>query len=917
MIKSYRKARAIEQKSSIKVNSYFLTGLLYYWIILSLILTFLFVLGSSTCNALNAGKIEIKGLYSIDEDEFLDMFGIREGSLIDREKVSKGIKRTFIKGLFEDISVVVSEGETPTVTITVREKDYIKKIYISGNYEISEKVIKESFLLKEEHIMRYDMLQEAVDDLKEKLSLYGFPDAEIQAEIEDIKEPYRVYLHLKVDTGDPLIINKIKITDPDTNVKNKIKLSEGDIYNQFILREDLIRIKKYYKKKRFFSPVVGPYSYSNREIEIAVEKGRHMTIEINGNDSISTRSLLKEVPFFEIESFNDELVEESVGRMLSVYHQKGYTFAQIAPVIESDEKNIVITFFVFEGEKITVGSIKFKGVSLPQDKLKDVILSREGTIYNSELIDRDRESIKEFYGALGYLEANVKEIKTQINKTINSAELIFDIQEGEKTEIEFLEITGVDPEIETELISILGIKPGDPYNEVDISDARFKVLDYYSNHGYTDVDVLVTRNIENHKASIVFSMIKGKKTIFGKTIIKGNKRTKYVVIKRELLHKEGQPYSHRVLANERQRLYKLGLFTDVEIDDISGEADQRDILVKVKEGNAGSVEFGVGYAEYEEYRGFIELSYRNLWGMNRQGSVSAELSSLEQRYIMQYREPWFLGYNLPFRIFFLYENREEIDIDERDTRYRLRRYSVTSGIEKKLSDKMKAELYHEISLVKTYDVQPDVILSKEDTGTLAISSIKPSIIYDTRDDPFEPKKGILAGISLKVASSLFFSETNFTKLIVNGSAFQQLIRRVTLAISARGGVAYGFKDTEELPLVERFFLGGRSTVRGYEQDMLGPKGEDGNPTGGNAFLMSNIELRTSVSESIGLVTFLDMGNVWIRTKDADVADLKYTVGLGLRYNTPVGPLRVDYGHKLDRENGESHGEVHFSIGHAF
>jgi outer membrane protein insertion porin family len=138
-----------------------------------------------------------------------------------------------------------------------------------------------------------------------------------------------------------------------------------------------------------------------------------------------------------------------------------------------------------------------------------------------------------------------------------------------------------------------------------------------------------------------------------------------------------------------------------------------------------------------------------------------------------------------------------------------------------------------------------------------------------------------------------------------------------LAVSLRGGVAQGLDKTRELPLVERFFLGGRTTVRGYEQDTLGPKGVNGTPTGGNAFVMGNLELRTDVGKGFGIVTFLDGGNVFKKANNLDITNLKYTAGVGLRYNTPVGPFRIDYGHKLNRERGESRGEIHFSLGHAF
>jgi len=208
-------------------------------------------------------------------------------------------------------------------------------------------------------------------------------------------------------------------------------------------------------------------------------------------------------------------------------------------------------------------------------------------------------------------------------------------------------------------------------------------------------------------------------------------------------------------------------------------------------------------------------------------------------------------------------------------------------------------------------------LSKEDTGTLIISGWRLGVFYDSRDNPFYPAKGIFSGITLKLTSPLFFSETDFVKLTAYYNFYHQVMKRVVLAASVRGGVAQGYFHTDELPIVERFFLGGRTTVRGYEQDTLGPKGSDGNPTGGNAFLMENLEARVSLSNSLGLVAFLDGGNVWMKISDINPKDIKFTTGLGLRYNTPVGPLRVDYGYKLQREKGESAGEVHFSIGHAF
>jgi outer membrane protein insertion porin family len=272
---------------------------------------------------------------------------------------------------------------------------------------------------------------------------------------------------------------------------------------------------------------------------------------------------------------------------------------------------------------------------------------------------------------------------------------------------------------------------------------------------------------------------------------------------------------------------------------------------------------------------------------------------------------------MPLRAYFIKEDRKEINIDTGDVKYRVERYTAGVGVERKLSEKVTFDLLYEYSFTDTTDVIPDIILSREDTGTLGISSITPSITYDSRDDPFDPKSGVFAGVSIKTATVVLLSETDFFKLVAFGSTFKELSRRVVFAASMRGGVAQGMRDTTDLPLIERFFLGGRSTVRGFEQDDLGPKGDQGTPIGGNVFLLGNLEFRFSISKGWRFVTFFDTGAVWLDKVDVDLSEMRYTAGVGLQYNTPVGPIRLDYGRKLDRRAGESTGEFHFSIGHAF
>lgn len=903
----------------------------FFFILFALCLSLDLSLSSfSLSHAATVGRVEIYGLSSVDKEEMLDMLGFEEGLPLTAEVIRSAIKRAFRKGAFDDISILASDSEPCLVTVRVKEKDMIRKVDVQGDYPLSAGKVRELFALKEGEVMRDDLIDQSVAELKAYFALLGFPEAKIIARASRAAL-YDVTLTVTIETGAPLVVKEVKIIGTDIVSQNDLRISAGVVYDQTMIRKELQSLRERLKKDGYVKPDVGRYNFQDGLLTLSINPGRRLKAVIDGNSALSTGRLQKEMPFFEGEVFNDEAVDEAVNRMLSLYHNEGYPLAQIAPVVKSDRQQSEVTFFVFEGIQARVRTIQFSGAALPPGILQSVLELKEGGPYNPDLRQRDRETLREYYAALGYLEAAVGEIELRTEESSGKIDLVIPIEEGKLTTIAALDIEGVEPARKETLLALIALREGQPYNEVEISDARFRIIDSYAREGYANIDVMVQRTLEDHRARVRFTIAEGRKKTIGKTVVAGNRQTRYGVIRREIGDAEGSPYSFSILARKRQKLYKLGLFTDIEIEASDADGDQKDLLVRVKEGNAGTFEFGFGYAEYEHLRGFFEIGYRNLFGLNRQVLFRTELSSLDRRFILQYNEPWFLGTTLPLRVLLLHENKKELTIPDRVVRYQLRRDSVSVGIEKKLADTLRGELAYEFSLVKTTDVQPDVVLSREDVGTLAISSVRSSLYFDTRDNPFEPKQGMLAGITVKIASPLLLSETHFIKVSMFASFFHELHKRVVFGLSARGGIAYGFGNTTELPIVERYFLGGRSSVRGYDQDMLGPKGSDGNPTGGNSFVMGSAELRTDVGRNISVVPFFDFGNVWINTNDFSPTALKYTVGVGLRYATPVGPLRVDYGYKLKRDeicldraapltpqcSPESRGVIHFSIGHAF
>jgi outer membrane protein insertion porin family len=249
--------------------------------------------------------------------------------------------------------------------------------------------------------------------------------------------------------------------------------------------------------------------------------------------------------------------------------------------------------------------------------------------------------------------------------------------------------------------------------------------------------------------------------------------------------------------------------------------------------------------------------------------------------------------------------------------FSLRAAALIAGINQKFLERSTVTLQYSFSRQDTFDVQPGAVISPEDQGKANIAGLQAFAVLDFRDDPFNPKRGVYLSGGAELASLLLGSQVNYWSLTGQTSYYLPVVRRNSLALSARAGAILPYGDTPEVPIQKRFFAGGRTTVRGFKQDTLGPLGPDGAPIGGNFQLILNAELRVPLQYGFLMAFFVDAGSVWLLNTPPYGFDLRETAGLGLRYITPVGPISVDYGWKLDRRSGESPGEASFSIGAVF
>jgi outer membrane protein insertion porin family len=867
-----------------------------------------------------AKEIRIQGLDSIEEEELVYLLGIEPGSPYADEDVTRGIKRLYLKGIFENIAVERDDAEEGVVHVRVKEHEAIDDIAFTGYKHLSRRFIKRWMPLKEGMVVTGPDLEDAGKSLEAAIWKRGYPGSTVTISSTKSKKPNRVRLLVDIEEKDPVHVESIRLIGrseyPERFIKRKMKIREGVVYDQFRLERDIERIERFLRKKGHIKPEIGPYTFSEGQLLIGVRPGIKLKVEIEGNSAISSRSIRSAMPFSETGEVNDGLIGEAVSRIQDIYRKNKFSETHVAPVLSGDKDDLTIRFFIHEGSPSRINEITISSKEVPSKKIKELMRLKQRGRFSPILLDQDLQRIKEFYLALGYMDIVLR--KPVVVKDEKRVNIFIEIEEGKKVTYGSIKVETAGSILEKEMGPALMISPGEPYNEVDITETRRKVLSLCRNHGHYFCEVEVSREFSEQNVDVTFHVIEGDVFFFGKTVIRGNKRTKRRVITRNLLYSEGDLLNSDLLMKSRQRLYRLGLFRSVDFEPMDSDEDEMDLLLNVDESMPGAVTFGFGYGEYERYRGFIDVSYANLFGMNRRGTFRTEQSTLWSRYILNYQEPSLFGTELISTTVLLYEKRKEKNIDTDEISYRIERLSASTGIEKNFTERVKGTINYSYSIVRTYDVQPDVILTRDDTGTLAISSLSPGLLYDSRDNIFDPRKGVLTGMTIKWSSESISSETNFVKGTAQAGFFYPATNSLVLATSFRGGMASAYgEETSDLPLVERFFLGGRNTVRGYKHDGLGPTGIAGTPIGGNAFVLWNLELRCRVTGNWRIVPFVDAGNVWIETGEANMDDLRYTAGVGLQYNTPVGPLRVDYGKKLETVEGQSREEIHFSIGHAF
>jgi outer membrane protein insertion porin family len=879
-------------------------------------------------------EIEWRGRANMGQDEFLDLIGIQVGDTLQRGVVRRSLERLYLKGFFSQIRVETTPiREGLKLTYYTTPAAFIQRYEMHGNKALSKKSLRERLRPQVEERFSEHRLRVSLDALRQYYTEQGFPEAQVAWRAEQVTEQAGVTVFLDIDEGPPLLITELQLDGvtafPIDVLLERFKVRIGQPLNTERLSGDLERLQGQYHRAGYLTMrLEGPriqrdLQHHTAVVSITVVEGPKVRLEFTGNRQLSRQVLEHAVLIDALGGYTEDTLLESEREMLRRYHEQGFYFATIAHQVEIEPggREVLITFGVQEGPQVTVKDLHIVGnAAIPAAEIRGQFLTRPREFFGAlskglfleQQLDKDLEAVHFLYRRRGFLQAVVGR-KLLFNEDGSKVTIQVMITEGARTFVRALAMIGQQAATEAELRAHLTVQVGDPFDDIQAQDDLDRLLAVYERRGYRDVRLRLDKRFEDDGRSVLltYHIDEGRPTRVGDIIIQGNFRTQAEIITRELTLRSGDPLSLSKLLESRRKLSQLSLVSriamDPQIEDLPGE---QDVVVALTERKPKAFDFGLGYGSEDKLRGFVEYTHNNIAGMHRQFRVRAQASFLEQRYLMNFREPRLFGTLTSATVGLSQGEEEHVSFDVRQT-------SAQMGFERLLGEHVRGFLTYSFDIERLSDVDSGAELGEFDHGTHNVASFLGTIQRDTRDRIIEPHSGSLQRLSFEVADLWLGSEANYVKIIGASQWFFALPWETVGAVSVQGGIADAFGTTGEVPISRRFFLGGSTTLRGYDYERVGPTGPDGSPTGGDLFVLANLEWRVPVYRGFGVVLFSDVGNVFRAINDFRPGQIKGSVGLGLRYSTPIGPIRLDYGHKLDPQGNEASGRFHFSVGQAF
>ncbi len=706
----------------------------------------------------------------------------------------------------------------------------------------------------------------------------------------------------------------------------------GDEFDPAKIRED---VKAIYRMGYFSNVKIDAEEVSGglNLTVLVVEKPVISSITIEGNKEVDTSDLQEALSVKERTLFQEEKVKESARKMREVYQNKGFYDATVESSVEEDaDGSIRVAFRVSEGEKLMIETIRITGNQYLGEKAirKGMETSEKGWFsfltesgtFKKDVIENDVRRIEALYFNNGFLDSKVSDPK--IDRGPKGLVVTIHVFEGRQYRVGEIRFSGESGLSEGERRKALKLKSGEVFSREALLSDVLTLTTAMNDKGYAlaIVSPLVEKRKEYPLADVTYKAERGDKFRFGRVDVFGNTKTLDRVIRRNLSVADGMTYSATGLKQSKENLTRIGYFKDVKISTAPSDVPKEmDVKVEIEEGPTGTVSGGLGFSSVDKLFGVVQLSENNLLGRGWKASLNTQFGTKRKVFSLDFRDPYFFDTDFSFLV-----NAYNTETEYTDFTRKSRGGKVGFGYA--FTRDITSSLAFRIDTTEVLDpgnaVSP--ILKEEfSKGAQKTHSLTFHVDRNTTDKYIDPSRGTVQTGTVEYAGGPLGGDSEFVKYFLNGKAYFP----VTASTVLSGNILWGHVVSTvggTVPIYERFFLGGPYNIRGHESRSISPVDPNTDELiGGNKQLVFNVEYLFPLFGEIGFkgVFFFDMGNTWGQgewpweMKPWNGTPFRYAAGVGLRWFSPMGPLRFEWGWNLNPRPGEDKLVMEFTVGTAF
>lgn len=955
-------------------------------------------------------SVELNGVAEHDRGHMLQLISQKAGSSLDRDRVRESIRALYATGRFADIQAEVApSGEGVALTFVTSPNFFVGAVRAQGapTRPTANQIVNASKLQLGE-LFTPEKLNRGLENIRQLMQENGYYRARVTSESTSNATTQQVDVLFHVSPGSQAHVGQLKVTGTSELSSGAVQaiahMESGDRVTAQLVSGSLQHLrKKFQKQNRALAQVsIAEQTYHPEtnalDFTFQIDPGPVVLISAQGFH-IGRGTLKREVPVYEENAVDEDLLNEGKTNLLNYLQTRGYFDAKVEIKKESTPAVMHVIYVIDAGSPHKLALIEITGNKnfLDTATLRSYLqiqpahrLLSHGR-YSAALLQADTATLEGLYRSNGFRQVQIATVvNDNYQGTPNKIAVHIAIQEGPRTRVGEVHVVG-NEKVPTNQLPELTTEPGQPYSDQDLANDRERILGYYFDHGFPNASLEITTAASTQEANredVTYTIHEGERFTVDQVMVAGLEHTRDYVVQRELEVHPEDPLSQQALLNTQSRLYNLGIFNQVDtaVQNPEGTDPQKNVLIQVQEAKRYTFTYGFGFefqtsqpagassptgATGVSPRVEFDVTRLNFGGRNQTLTFQSAVGSLQQRGLISYTVPKLLDsekWKLIYTIY--YDNSLDVATftsQRLEGKIDLRQQIGSAGTEPGTRPGPSSISY-------TFDfrrVKASNFASQFNPGEIAILSLPARVggpgftfIRDKRDNPLESTKGTYFTLDALMASHYFGSQADFGRALAQNSTYYVIGKgkpghQYVFARSTSIGLQQPFLGTKILPpgscplnsageptctdittipLPEQFFAGGGNSHRGFGLNQAGPRDPNsGFPLGGTALFVNNLELRfpsTSLpwlGEGFGFAIFHDMGNVFTAPHDMlkglmrwhqpstqpclasgtttssyctafDNSGYDYTshaLGVGVRYKTPIGPLRFDFGYNLN------------------